>query len=263
MWGNFTTTPRTQTHPNVNYATYGQGPEQSFFKPGKAAGGPVGYDMGGMVAPQPMGMQAPHPMPQLGGGMMGGAAPQGGQLQGTQGPAMSPQQMQFLMGNGPGAMSQANNPLAQQIGQQLQGHPQVQVGNTPPAPAPMARPGMPMHRPMGGLERLGAMGGAGGIRPMGHMMAQGGEYYPGTQSGNSHVQGPGNGTSDDINAKLSDGEYVMDAGTVSMLGNGSNKAGAAALDGLRERLRQHAGQSLSKGKQFMKAKDPAKYLGSK
>lgn len=75
-----------------------------------------------------------------------------------------------------------------------------------------------------------------------------------------HVRGPGDGTSDDIPAKLSDGEYVFDAGTVSMLGNGSNDAGARALDKLRQNLRKHAGRSLTKGKQFMKAHTPEKYL---
>lgn len=79
----------------------------------------------------------------------------------------------------------------------------------------------------------------------------------------SHVNGPGDGTSDSIPAQLSDGEYVMDANTVSMLGNGSNKAGAARLDALRENLRKHAAKPMSKGKQFMKAKPPEHYMGGK
>lgn len=80
-----------------------------------------------------------------------------------------------------------------------------------------------------------------------------------------HVSGAGDGTSDDIDAKLSDGEYVIDANTVSMLGNGSNKAGAARLDQLRENLRKHAAKPMAKGKQFMKAKAPEAYMrgGSK
>lgn len=76
-----------------------------------------------------------------------------------------------------------------------------------------------------------------------------------------HVNGPGDGTSDNIPAQLSDGEYVMDANTVSMLGNGSNKAGAARLDALRENLRKHAAKPMAKGKQFMKAKSPEQYMG--
>lgn len=91
-------------------------------------------------------------------------------------------------------------------------------------------------------------------------MAHGGTFN--SPAGDDYVPDPGHGdgTSDDIDAKLSGGEYVMDAGTVSMLGNGSNEAGARALDQLRERVRKHAGKHLVKGKQFMKAKAPDAYL---
>lgn len=96
------------------------------------------------------------------------------------------------------------------------------------------------------------------LRPS--MMAHGGMFN--SPAGDDYVPDPGHGdgTSDDIDAKLSGGEYVMDAGTVSMLGNGSNEAGARALDQLRERVRKHAGKHLVKGKQFMKAKAPDSYL---
>lgn len=96
------------------------------------------------------------------------------------------------------------------------------------------------------------------------VMAKGGALGQGfdSEAGDDYVQDPGHGdgTSDDIPAKLSGGEYVMDAGTVSMLGNGSNDAGARALDQLRQRVRKHAGKKLVKGKQFMKAKAPEQYL---
>jgi hypothetical protein len=95
-------------------------------------------------------------------------------------------------------------------------------------------------------------------------LARGGAFS--SPGGDDYVPDPGHGdgTSDDIDAKLSGGEYVMDAGTVSMLGNGSNEAGARALDQLRQRVRKHAGKHLVKGKQFMKAKAPDAYLrGSK
>lgn len=96
------------------------------------------------------------------------------------------------------------------------------------------------------------------LRPS--LMAHGGVFN--SPAGDDYVADPGHGdgTSDDIDAKLSGGEYVMDAGTVSMLGNGSNEAGARALDQLRERVRKHAGKHLVKGKQFMKAKAPDAYL---
>jgi hypothetical protein len=53
------------------------------------------------------------------------------------------------------------------------------------------------------------------------------------------VNGPGDGQSDDIPAMLADGEYVIDAELVSMLGNGSNKAGAQYLDRFRQSVREH------------------------
>lgn len=92
----------------------------------------------------------------------------------------------------------------------------------------------------------------------------GGGSFDSTQ-GDDYVPDPGHGdgTSDGIDAKLSGGEYVMDAGTVATLGNGSNEAGARALDQLRARVRKHAGKQLVKGKQFMKAKQPHAYLGGK
>ena len=74
------------------------------------------------------------------------------------------------------------------------------------------------------------------------------------------VQGGGTGRSDKINAKLSDGEYVIDAETVAMLGDGSSKAGAERLDQMRENIRQHKGKSLAKGKFSPNAKSPLTYL---
>jgi hypothetical protein len=55
----------------------------------------------------------------------------------------------------------------------------------------------------------------------------------------AYVNGEGDGQSDDIPAMLADGEYVIDAETVSQLGNGSNKAGAKVLDKFRENIRAH------------------------
>lgn len=75
------------------------------------------------------------------------------------------------------------------------------------------------------------------------------------------VKGPGTGRSDDIPARLSDGEYVMDAETVALLGDGSTEAGAKKLDELRKRLRMDKGKNLAKGKFSANAKDPEHYLG--
>ena len=68
------------------------------------------------------------------------------------------------------------------------------------------------------------------------------------------------GRSDDIPAVLSDGEYVIDAETVALLGNGSTDAGAKQLDRMRESLRKQKGKALSKGKFSPNAKSPLAYL---
>ena len=75
----------------------------------------------------------------------------------------------------------------------------------------------------------------------------------------NHVQGPGDGQSDDIPAMLADGEWVMDADSVSQLGNGSNKAGAAILDAMREALREHK-RSAPTDKIPPKSKSPLQYI---
>ena len=83
-----------------------------------------------------------------------------------------------------------------------------------------------------------------------------------TGGSGKHVQGPGTGQSDDIPAMLADGEYVFDADTVSALGDGSNKAGAAALDVMREAIRKHK-RSAPIDKIPPKAKNPLSYLKGK
>lgn len=75
-----------------------------------------------------------------------------------------------------------------------------------------------------------------------------------------YVKGGGTGTSDSIPAVLSDGEYVIDAQTVSMLGDGSSDAGAAKLDKMREGIRKHKGSALSKGKFAPNSKAPLSYM---
>ena len=74
------------------------------------------------------------------------------------------------------------------------------------------------------------------------------------------VTGPGTGRSDSIDAKLSDGEYVIDSETVALLGDGSSKAGAAKLDQFRANIRKQKGKALSKGKISPDAESPERYL---
>jgi hypothetical protein len=54
-----------------------------------------------------------------------------------------------------------------------------------------------------------------------------------------YLSGDTGGQDDLIDAKLSDGEYVFDASTVSDLGDGNNAAGARKLDAFRENIRRH------------------------
>jgi hypothetical protein len=74
------------------------------------------------------------------------------------------------------------------------------------------------------------------------------------------VEGAGDGRDDKIPALLSDGEYVIDAETVALLGNGSNKAGAKLLDSFRVKVRKQKGKKLARGKFSDNAKRPEQYL---
>lgn len=168
--------------------------------------------------------------------------------------AIDPNTDWYTYGEHPETQFYSNNSIGPLMGQFVQqpGSSTPSGAGSIPMPAPIAGNGQSNTQPV--------------TSPRPSLKAEGGalDSLPdGTQaSGESrHVQGPGDGTSDDIDAKLSDGEYVMDANTVSMLGNGSNKAGAARLDQLRENLRKHAAKPMAKGKQFMKAKDPMAYMG--
>lgn len=77
------------------------------------------------------------------------------------------------------------------------------------------------------------------------------------------ASGPGTGRSDDIPAMLSDGEYVIDAETVALLGDGSTRAGAKKLDDFRVKVRRHKGRQLARGKFSHKAKSPERYMGGR
>jgi hypothetical protein len=90
--------------------------------------------------------------------------------------------------------------------------------------------------------------------------AKGGSMAVKRPSKSFAVRGAGDGRSDDIPAVLSDGEYVMDAETVALLGNGSNKAGAAQLDRFRANVRKHKGKDLAKGRFSVNAKNPQAYM---
>lgn len=98
---------------------------------------------------------------------------------------------------------------------------------------------------------------ASGVAPESPMAEYARQYFA---EGGFAVHGPGTGRSDEIPAMLSDGEYVMDAETVSLLGDGSTKAGAKKLDDLRVKIRKHKGKKLAKGKFSHDAKPADKYM---
>ena len=82
-------------------------------------------------------------------------------------------------------------------------------------------------------------------------LAAGGRYY----------EGEGSGRDDKIPALLSDGEYVIDAETLALLGDGSPKEGARRMDEFRAKIRKHKGSALSRGRISPNAKSPDKYMG--
>ena len=69
------------------------------------------------------------------------------------------------------------------------------------------------------------------------------------------------GRSDDVPAMLSSGEYVIDAETMALLGNGDPMAGADKMDQWRVNVRKHKGRQLMKGDISPNAKMPKDYMG--
>jgi hypothetical protein len=94
-------------------------------------------------------------------------------------------------------------------------------------------------------------------------MATGGltGYAKGGSKSSRYVDGPGSGREDKIPALLSDGEYVIDAETLALLGDGSTKEGARRMDNFRANIRKHKGRALSRGRISPDAKSPSKYMG--
>jgi len=74
-----------------------------------------------------------------------------------------------------------------------------------------------------------------------------------------YVRGGAPGQADDVEARLSPGEYVWDADVVAALGDGNNEAGAAALDKAREAIRKHK-RSAPATAIPPKAKSPLAYI---
>jgi hypothetical protein len=177
---------------------------------------------------------------------------QGGMAQGMQGRPMMPQggmqgRPQMPQGGGRPPMMQGGmmpgRPMSPQNAQGMppQGAPQGMQQGRPQMPQRPRDPKMAYYQYGNPPAQAKAMGGLSQVHSM-------------------RIGGGADGRSDDVNAVLSDGEYVMDAETVAMLGNGSSKAGAAKLDQMRSKLRQHKGKNLASGKISPNAKSPLAYL---
>lgn len=73
--------------------------------------------------------------------------------------------------------------------------------------------------------------------------------------------GEGDGRSDHVPAKLSPGEFVMDAETVALAGNGDSDAGARGMEAIRQTIRKEKGKQLAQGKFSPNARKPGFYAG--
>ena len=203
--------------------------------------------------PVPIPGQTPATPAKMGGLIQMKHFAQGGQAQGMQDPRraqmMQAMAQQHAAGQGgPQGMAQGRPPM-------MQGGPQGMPQGMPPQGGPQGmpqqgRPQMP-QRPRDPKMAYYQYG-----NPPMQAKAMGGL----SQVHSMRIGGGADGRSDDVNAVLSDGEYVMDAESVAMLGNGSSKAGAAKLDQMRSKLRQHKGKALAGGKISPNAKSPLSYL---
>jgi hypothetical protein len=127
------------------------------------------------------------------------------------------------------------------------GHPAPYPGMAPPQQPGMSHGGM--LRMMRGGYPLNYLEGHPGLPTRSYAR---GSYVRG--------DGRGNGRSDHIDAKLSPKEFVMDAETMSMLGDGDPDAGAEEMESLRQNIRKHKGRALAKGKFSPNAKSPEAYM---
>ncbi len=143
--------------------------------------------------------------------------------------------------------------------------PQAMMGQRPGMP-PMGMGRMQGMLPQGRPDGMPPMGGPGGGMRRGPMGDRAGALAAMAQQNGraafarGGVSGPGTGRSDDIPAVLSDGEYILDAESVAMLGDGSSKAGAQRLDQMRAELRRHKGSALARGQISPDAKPPLAYI---
>lgn len=224
---------RDKTNYQGDLGKYGQvgqpnAAEHQFFQNTQFVPIPIGAKMGGLI-------QMKH-------------FAQGGQAQGMQ----DPRQAQMMQAMAQQRRAGQGGPMGM-----AQGRPPMMQGGPQRMPQGMPQQGMPQGRPqMQQRTRDPKMAYYQYGNPPAKAMAMGGL----NQVHSMRIGGGADGRSDDVNAVLSDGEYVFDSESVAMLGNGSSKAGAAKLDQMRSKLRQHKGQALANGKISPDAKSPLAYL---
>lgn len=102
-------------------------------------------------------------------------------------------------------------------------------------------------------------------KPVATGYASGGEVPGALQAVSApagYVGGYGSGQADNVEARLSPGEFVMDADVVSALGDGSNEEGARRLEQMRQRVRAHK-RSAPASRIPPAAETPEHYLNKK
>lgn len=240
QYGNFTAQPRQQLNPTVNYA---HGAEQP--------GGVPLYYAKQQTAPSPLatGLPAASSSP---------AAPLTSSPVASGPSAPAGNVLQQPANNFPGASNPIPTP-APAPQQQIPAPIQNAIALNHIYGGGFAQNGMSLtgagnrYGPVPTKQRAdgGLVGHSDGVQPlqMGMQMAAG-----------THVRGPGDGTSDDIPAMLSDGEYVIPAHVVSALGNGSNDAGAKMLDQFQDNIRRKYGVQMASGKHPARMKNAEKYI---
>lgn len=187
--------------------------------------------------------------------------PQQGDLRASQNPRSALQSATdnvargFLQGIAPtGAMQQVTNSPILSTPTADQTNPTSFLSTiTPPTPMPQYAMGGQVMPPNPSYYTYGQVPQYGNAMPM----KRGGLSSLNMNKGGNPIS---DGRTDDIPAMLSDGEYVIDAETVALLGNGSQDAGAKQLDRMRQQVRKQKGGALSRGMISPDAKSPLAYL---
>lgn len=151
------------------------------------------------------------------------------------------------------------------------------MGSGKPQQIPQFTPGSPDQRPL--MDLIGGMDPVlrDNLQRTGQLNAWMNQNWQDIQAGryakprtmyaarggalNRLAHGAGSGRDDTIPARLSDGEYVIDAESVALLGDGSTENGASKLDKMRQQLRMQKGKAFAKGQFSPAAKSPLAYIG--